>query len=117
MGTGDAPDPLINAYLRGGCDIWTAVAVDMTDEDVVDATFGFTPEEVHELERHLKVSSVEAGLVPYRFGNQKVYSMTHVLNKIGRRLGCNRPSGKLGTSDLPLAHRCLYKTITPVILC
>ncbi|PBK66498.1 hypothetical protein ARMSODRAFT_960060 [Armillaria solidipes] len=44
-GIGDAPDPLINPYLRGDCDIWTAVAVDMTDEDVVDATFGFTLEE------------------------------------------------------------------------
>ncbi|PBK98223.1 hypothetical protein ARMGADRAFT_1075084 [Armillaria gallica] len=63
------------------------VAIDMTDEDVVDATFGFTPEEVHELERHLKVYSVEVGLVPYRFGNQKVYSMSHVLNKISRQLG------------------------------
>ncbi|PBK66508.1 hypothetical protein ARMSODRAFT_960072 [Armillaria solidipes] len=35
-------DPLINPYLRGGCDIWTV-------EDVVDATFGFTLEEVREL--------------------------------------------------------------------
>ncbi|KAK0214532.1 hypothetical protein IW262DRAFT_1406693 [Armillaria fumosa] len=87
MGIGDAPDPLINAYLRDGCDIWTAVAVDMTDEDVVDATFGFTPEEVHELQRHLKVHSVEVGLVPYRFGNKRVYSMTHVLNKISQQLG------------------------------
>ncbi|KAK0440518.1 hypothetical protein EV421DRAFT_1961234 [Armillaria borealis] len=86
-GIGDVPDPLINPYLRGDCDIWTAVAVDMTDEDVVDATFGFTPEEVHELERHLQVHSVEVGLVPYRFGNQKVYSTTHVLNKISQQLG------------------------------
>ncbi|PBK66504.1 hypothetical protein ARMSODRAFT_1086674 [Armillaria solidipes] len=50
-GTGDAPDPLINPYLRSGCDIWTAAAVDITDEDVVDVTFGFTLEDVRELER------------------------------------------------------------------
>ncbi|SJL14585.1 uncharacterized protein ARMOST_18048 [Armillaria ostoyae] len=77
-GIGDAPDPLINPYLRGGCDIWTAV----TDEDVVDATFGFTLEEARELERHLKVHSVEVGLVPHRFGNRKVYSMTIKLANI-----------------------------------
>ncbi|SJL14577.1 uncharacterized protein ARMOST_18040 [Armillaria ostoyae] len=86
-GTGDAPDPLINPYLRGGCDVWTVAAVDITDEDVVDVTFGFTLEEVHQLERHLKVRSVEVGLVPYRFGNRKVYSMAHVLSKISRQLG------------------------------
>ncbi|KAK0452924.1 uncharacterized protein EV420DRAFT_631237 [Desarmillaria tabescens] len=85
VGTGDAPDPLINPYYRNGrCDVWTAVAVDMTDEDMVEATFGFTLEEIHELERRLNVHSVEVELVPHRFGNQKVYSMTHVLNKISK---------------------------------
>ncbi len=63
------------------------MAVDITDEDVVDTTFGFTLEEVRELERHLKVHSIEVGLIPYRFGNRKLYSMTHVLNKISQQLG------------------------------
>ncbi|KAG7440984.1 uncharacterized protein BT62DRAFT_1012198 [Guyanagaster necrorhizus] len=42
MGTGFAPDPLINPY---SCDVWSLVAIDMTDEDVVEATFGFTVDE------------------------------------------------------------------------
>lgn len=46
MGTGFAPDPLINPY---SCDVWSLVAIDMTDEDVVEATFGFTVDEVHKL--------------------------------------------------------------------
>ncbi|KAK0481321.1 hypothetical protein IW261DRAFT_1470226 [Armillaria novae-zelandiae] len=86
MGTGDVPDLSISACDRRPS-VWASVANDLTDVEMMEGAFGFTPDEVHELAREFKVQGVEAGLEARSFVSymDKSYSMREVLEEIRRQ--------------------------------
>ncbi|KAK0187373.1 hypothetical protein F5146DRAFT_1226868 [Armillaria mellea] len=76
MGTGDKPDPRISMY-HSRPNVWESIATDLTEHEMLEGAFGFTPEEIHELAREFKVQGVESGLEARSFGSglETVYSM------------------------------------------
>ncbi|KAK0503549.1 hypothetical protein EDD18DRAFT_1422999 [Armillaria luteobubalina] len=86
MGTGDEPDPSISTYYRRPS-VWVSVAADLTDCEMMEGAFGFTPDEVRVLVREFNVQGVESGLEPWSFvsGCDQSYSMKEVLEGIGRQ--------------------------------
>ncbi|KAK0214539.1 hypothetical protein IW262DRAFT_1300623 [Armillaria fumosa] len=86
MGTGDVPDPGMSAYHQLPS-VWASVANDLTDVEMIEGAFGFTPDEVHELAREFKVQGVESGLEARTFISDldKSYSMREVWEEIRRQ--------------------------------
>ncbi|KAK0214530.1 hypothetical protein IW262DRAFT_1406688 [Armillaria fumosa] len=86
MGTGDEPDPRMSPY-PSRPSVWESIATDLTDHEMLEVAFGFTPEEIHELAREFGVQGVEPGSEARSFGSglEKVYSMRDVLEDIERQ--------------------------------
>lgn len=86
MGTGDVPDLTMSPYHQLPS-VWAPVAHDLTEDEMMESAFGFTPDEVHELAREFKVQGVESRLEARTFGSDldKSYSMRDVWDEIGRQ--------------------------------
>ncbi|KAK0468653.1 hypothetical protein IW261DRAFT_1573640 [Armillaria novae-zelandiae] len=86
MGTGDVPDFSMSTYHQLPS-VWASVAHDLTEDEMMERTFGFTPYEVHELAREFKVQGVESRLEARSFGSDldKSYSMRDVWDEIRRQ--------------------------------
>ncbi|KAK0502157.1 hypothetical protein EDD18DRAFT_1426793 [Armillaria luteobubalina] len=102
MGTGDVPDPSMSTYHQSPS-VWASVANDLTDVEVMEGAFGFTPDEVHELACEYKVLGVESGLEARTFVSDldKSYSMREVLEEVGRH--CQEQH-----VDTEMQNLCLY---------
>ncbi|KAK0234458.1 hypothetical protein EDD85DRAFT_955275 [Armillaria nabsnona] len=68
MGTADTPDPHLDPYNHNPLNMWADVATDLTNADITETAFGFTLDEIHQLEREFKVHFIDAELTPYYFG-------------------------------------------------
>ncbi|KAK0468654.1 hypothetical protein IW261DRAFT_1612825 [Armillaria novae-zelandiae] len=103
MGTGDVPDLSMSTYHQLPS-VWASVANDLTDAEMMERTFGFTPDEVHELAREFKVQGVESGLEALSFVSDldKSYSMREVLEEIRRQ--CRERE----TGDAKVIYRILF---------
>ncbi len=95
MGTADTPDPHLDPYNHNALNMWADVATDLTNADITETAFGFTLDEIHQLERELQVHSIDAELTPYYFGQATVYSMAQVLDEVRRQGGDTNDSAKL----------------------
>ncbi|KAK0502155.1 hypothetical protein EDD18DRAFT_1458429 [Armillaria luteobubalina] len=86
MGTGDVQDFTMSTYHQRHS-VWASVARDLTEDEMMERTLGFTPDEVHELAREFKVQGVESRLEARTFGSDldKSYSMRDVWDEIGRQ--------------------------------